>query len=389
MAIPIHWLHVYQRPAQGTGFLKRYPVYNYQHTIVNQGWFDTASCDVAVYSQTEGQLILDHYLGSFIQIFVDNPVVPIWEGFINRIIFNTGNESWTVSLDEMANRVSAIYTAAANATTETAIVDNTASQAIYGIKQDQIEFGPDATVATQRTVLTNTILAQKAFPQTSVTMGQGNAMLVHFECLGIYHTLEWQKLFLAAAGPAVFNTRIIQYLGLVVNGTTFFDNTDTSQVTANAATTPTQQRGVGMWEAIVKIAEAGDGSNYFVTGITPTNPNTKKRVLYYRVANSATQYTARQSDNLTIRNAYGRIQPAWTIVPDCAIQITDTLVGSSGNYLTDPTVTYIQSIQYDANSQRIQWAGADNTSARAAFQLHRSWKPVAKQFGAPFRTIVT
>jgi nucleosome binding factor SPN SPT16 subunit len=49
----------------------------------------------------------------------------------------------------------------------------------------------------------------------------------------------------------------------------------------------------------------------------------------------------------------------------------------------------IQSIQYNANSQSVQWFGADDTTARAAFLLKRGFKPLSRAFGAPTRTIVT
>lgn len=392
MAIPIHYIHVFQRPAQGSSFIKRYPVYNYQHSIVNQGWFDTASCDLAIRSFSEGNDILNGYLGAFVRIFVDNPVVPIWEGLINRITFNSGGASYTMSLEEMANRVSIVYTGAVNAAAETAVVNNTASQAIYGIKQDQIEFGADPSAGTHRTLLGNVILAQRAFPQTSVSQAQGETNLVHLELIGIYHTLTWEKLFIAlTAATSVFSTRITNLLATIANGTTFLDNADASQITANAATTPQQQRGVSFWELFQKIAEAGDGTNYWITGVLPTDPNIGTRRLYYRQFNSTVEYTALQSDGLKPRNLFGKPIAPWLIVPDKAIRVQDTLVGFGSPISTDPRVTYIQSVQYDANSQQVQWFGTDDTTARAAFQLKRAFKRLSKNMPntAPTRVIAT
>lgn len=392
MAIPTHWIHIYQRPAQGTSFLKRYPVYNYQHTIVNQGWFDTASCDIAVRSQNEGSNILNQYLGAFVAIYVDNPLIPIWEGLINRIIFNAGGISYTISLDDMANRVSVVYTGAANAGTETPVSNNGNSQAIYGIKQDQIEFGADPSTATHRILLRDTILTNRAFPQSSWTQGQGQSNTVHFELIGIYHTLEWEKFFtVTSTGTAAFSTAVSNMLGSLSNGNTFFDNTDTSQIATNAATTFTQVRGVSFWERYKGIAEGGDATNYWVVGILPTDPNTKTRRLYYRQSNAVIEYTARQSDGLRVRNLYGKLISPWLVVPDRGVRVVDTLVGFGSSIITDPRETYIQSVQYDANSQKVQLFGADDTTAQAAFQLKRRFKPLAKNMPntAPLRIIVT
>lgn len=390
MGVPQHYLHVYQRPKLGSGFLRRYPAFNYQHTIVNQGWFDTASCDIAVASENEGQKILNQYLGSYVAVYVDNPAQPIWEGLINRITFNSGAASYTISLDEMANRLSVVYTGTTNTAAETPVVNNPSSQAIYGIKQDQIEFGVDTSAGTQRTTLRNTMLAQRAFPQTAITQAQGTSNIVHLELIGIYHTLEWEKTF----SPAVTTTSTMSaaaqaYVTVLGNGATFFDNTNFTKISANTVTAPDQQRAVSYWERLLSLAESGDGTNYWVTGILPTDKGSGKRLFYYRQANSSIVYTASKQDGLRPRNLYGRLIPPWLVVPDRAIRVIDALVGMNASLLIDPTLTYIQSIQYDANSQKVQWFGADNTTARGAFLLSRGFKPFARPFGAPTRTIAT
>lgn len=390
MAIPQHRIHVYQRPAQGSNFVKSFPAYNYQHSIISRGWFDTASCDLAVRSEGEGQDILNNYLGAFVAVYADNPAQPIWEGLVNRITFNVGGASYTISLDEMTNRVNVLYTGAANAAAITVFSNDTDSQAIYGIKHEQIEFGGDPSAGTQRAILQATILAQRAWPQKSVSQAQGQTNLVHMELIGIHHTLEWQIPFSAVLATATGTGTTIQALTIsLANGSTFYDNTNLSLIAGNPATTPDQQRGISTWDRMAKIAETGDGTDYWVVGITPTDRNTGDRVLYYRIANSAIEYTARQADGLRPRNPYGKLIPPWLVVPDRGIRVTDLLVGY-GNFIEgDPRDTYIQGIQYDANSQQVQWFGADDTTARGAFLLKRGFKPQSKSFGAPLRTITT
>ncbi len=389
MAALTHYLHVYQKPKLGSSFIKRYPVYNYQHTINNMGWFDTASCDIAMRSAGEGADILDNYLGCRVAVYVDNPAQPIWEGLINRITFNAGGASYTISLDEMANRVSVVVTGAANVAAENTPANNTASQAIYGIKQDQIEFGVQAA-GSQAGTLRDTILAQRAWPQASITQAQGTTNLVHLELIGLFHTLEWEKIFTATSAATVsFSAAISALITGLANGATFFDNTNTANITANALLSGVQQRGASTWERIQKLAESGDATNYWVCGISPTNRNTGTRVFYYQQANFVQEYTAFQKDSLRPRNAYGQRIPPWLVVPDRAIRVNDSLIGHDTTLLTDPRTVYIQSVQYDANSQSVQWFGADDTTARAAFMLKRSFKPIGRAFGAPTRTLVT
>jgi hypothetical protein len=390
MSLINHFLHIYARPKVGTAFVRRYPIYNYQHSIVNQGWFDTASGDIAVRSEGEGQQILNQYLGCFVAIYVDNPAQPIWEGLINRITFNSGGASYTVSLDEMSNRVTVTYTGAANVAAQVAATNNLVSQGIYGIKEDQIEFGVDPSAGTARTLLRDTILSQKAFPQTAVSQAQGITNIVHLELIGVFHTLEWQKFFSGAVTTtSTLSAAAAAFIATVANTTTFFDNSNTSKITTNAGTAPDQQRGVSYWERLLNLAESGDGTNYWVCGILPTDKGTGKRLFYYRQANAVIEYTATKADGLMPRNVYGKRVKPWLVVPDRAIRVTDALLGYGGTILTDPTATYIQSIQYDANSQRVQWFGADNTTARGAFMLNRGFLPRGRDFGAPPRQLVT
>lgn len=391
MPTPVHTLDLFQRPKEGSHVLSRFIVLNYQHTIAAQGGFDTMQCDIAVRSQTEGQDFLNNYLGCFVKAFADNPVEPIWEGLINRITFNSGGVSFTIGMDELANRVSITYNDNTNANVQTTVANSTTSQAIYGIKADMLEMGANASGTTSHpNALRDTILAQRAFPQTSITQGGGDTNLVHLECIGIFHTLEWEKEFSSAvATSGAFDVRISAVLSILANGTTFFNNADTSQITANAKLASTQRRNMSTWEYFLKIAEAGNGSNYWICGITPTNWQTGLRVLYYKQVNDAVEYTARQSDGLRVRNLYGRLVEPWTVRPDRTIRVTDVLVGYNSAVSTDPRDTYIFNIQYSANDQKVQWMGADDTTAKGAFMLRRGFKPYGRSFGAALKVQTT
>lgn len=396
MATPVHTIGIFQRPKEGSGFIKRCIALNYRHTIMAQGGFDTAQCDVAVRSQTEGQEFLDRYLGCRVFAYADNPYEPIWEGFINRITFNSGGMSATISLDEMANRVEVKYsndsvtTNGVGAIATTTIANTTLSQSIYGIKHLSMEFGYNRNGnAGHPNALRDTTLAQKAYPQTSITQGGGSTNLVTLEMLGFFHTLEWEVLAFTSATTTQFDLRIKNdFLPALGNGTTFFDNTDFADITTNAtATSGTVRNGQTFWEAILKIAEAGDAAKYWITGVGATNPQTGKRRLYYRIQNSATEYIARQKENLRIRNLYGRIVPPWTVRPDRVVLVSDVLVGYNTQVTVDPRLTYIFGISYDANRQEVQWQGADDTTAKSAFMLRRGFRPYGKGFGASLRVV--
>lgn len=374
MPFPLHTLNLYQKPKLGNSFIKRIPVYNYKHSINAIGGFDSASCDIAIRSRDEGQQFLDQYLGNRVAFYVDNPVEPIWEGFINRMSFSAGGVQYSIGLDEMANRVAIQYTlAGVTAATETAISNDTNSQAVYGIKQSTVDAGPQATAGSGiLTAFRGTILAQRAWPKTSILPSQGGSGLLHIELLGFYHTLEWDENRDTNNALNAINVNFtVILLPSVANGTTFFDNTDFSRIAANASTINRNSlRGENIWNRLVTLAEMGDGTNYYAMGVSPTNFQTGTRILYYQQANSTIVYTARQADGLRIRNLYGQLVDPWRVQPDNGIRVSDMLINWNG-VGDNPTETYIKKIDYDANRQSCIYSGDDDLSAEGAFNLKR------------------
>ncbi len=384
-----HTMSLYQKPAIGNTFINRYPVYNYRHTIAAVGGFDTASCDIAVRSRDEGQQFLDQYIGNRVAIYVDNPVEPIWEGFINRMTFDAGNVQYTISLDEMANRVTVTYTdvaASATAAQITAAANDTNSQALYGIKQENIDFGY-MRAGTGATSLRDTVLAQRAYPLSSITRGSGGGLL-HIEMLGFYHTLKWGVYSLTATVTQSLFTMVGLVLAADINGTTFYNNADVTDIGANATTVnPEHIKRETQWDTLVKFQEMGNGNGYFVLGITPTLFSTGTRRMYYRAADTTIKYTARQADGLRIRNLYGQLVPPWTVRPDGGVRVSDMLIGWTG-IGDNPAETYIKTITYDANQQTVDYQGDDDTRAEGAFQFARYGRPVGKKFSATVRRSV-
>lgn len=389
MPIPAHILHLYQKPKAGNQFIRRLPVYNYEHSIESNGWYDSAGFDVALRSVDEMQQFLDQYLGNRVAIYVDNPLEPVWEGYISRMSFKAGGSEYSISLDKMANRVTVQYSlAAATSPDVTTTGNDTNSQAIYGIKQETVELGAQTSLnATTFNALRDSVLAQRAWPQTSIVRGDG-AGLLNVECLGFYHTLEWESFRNTTTGNVqlrnFITTLLLPGLG---NGTTFFDNTDFTDIGTNTLSVNQNKiRGSTFWEIFKEIQEYGDATNPFVLGITPTLYSTGTRRLYYRALNTAIEYTARVGDGLRVRNLYGQIVPPWLVRPDRGIRVSDMLIGWNG--LGDnPTETYIKSIEYNANQQSIDWHGDDDRTNEGFFNFKNFAKAQGKPFGAVRRVV--
>ncbi len=182
MSLLPHWIHIFQKPAEGLSFVRRYQAVNYEHKINIMGWFDTASCELGV-TQSEAEIIFENYVGNRVAIYVDNPAEPIWEGYIATINYTAGGLAFRRSMDNMANRVYTnheINIAGTKVTIVGAVASVATSQSIYGIKEIAVKgrLRTNTNVTTNMDLMRDRLVAEIAFPQTSVTLkGQGNAFI--------------------------------------------------------------------------------------------------------------------------------------------------------------------------------------------------------------------
>lgn len=384
-----HVLHIYEKPAVGSTFLIRKPAFAYRHKITAMGWYDTASCDIAV-SQIEGELFYENYLGNRVAIYVDNPAQPIWEGFISRLTLEAGGVTVSHSLDNMYNSGKTVYRVASDAVaTNSATSSVLASQAIYGLKQGTVEgFVTHTTAAGKMTALRDMLVAFQAWPQNSLVIG-GSANILHIEMQGFYHTLEWESVVDTGVVNRTPTVLISQILALIANGTTFIENANTTHIGSGAIWTTAEsvRDGQTVWESIMDWTEPGDGVNRWISGVLPARYSDGLRLPYYRMANTDVEYIARVRDGMRFRNIYGGLVPAWTVKPDRGLRVNDILTGwnSQGD---DPREIYIEAVDYDAESQMVTVTGVDDVTAEGAFQLKRYHKRHGERFGAEPRNTV-
>lgn len=393
-----HTLNLYQKPKVGSSFIARYPVFNYKHRILAQGGFDTASCQIAIDAKG-GETALEQWNGSRVAIYAQNAAVPIWEGLISRIILKAGAAVFTASLDEMFNKVRVTFDQR-NVTPNTQIttpVNNTTSQAIYGIKEGNIDaYGANSVSAdvTQKTTLANRVLATRAYPKVSTAFaGSSSNDLLSIEMVGIYQTLQWETYDPGAAVgvatptawfPTFFTTVSVHRFS---NLSTFFDNADQSQIGTNTSFNVPPSASQTYWDIIRGIAETGDGSNRYITGITATDPNTGTRRVYYQLANTTVEYTlSARRDVGRVRTLFGAPIPPWEVRPDRGVRIMDVLTGWN---LTgdDPREFYLEAVNYDGNSQTVSLQSSDNIELEGALQLDSYYKAIGTRFGPPLRTV--
>ena len=371
-------------------FLASFTAYNYKHRIVALGGCDTASCSVAVTANT-AQSILANYIGCVVRVTVDNPLEPIWEGYISRVTYRVGGVVYTRSTDEMNNRTRATYfdaNAATPATTRTTVVDNTTSQATYGVKTGNLDAGVhyNSGDISHLTTLRSTINL-RAFPQISATSASSSSeAIVEIEMQGLYYfAYDWNE-YVSTTTTLTAASNLFQRITVgadrgdnaayVVEDTTTYAATADALITSNLAFNMTRESRTGQTylQFIQSIVEAGDGTQQYAWGITPFDTNTQTRRIYYRPASTTVAYTYRaQADAGRVRDIYGTLVAGWRVQPDTVIQITDVLMFWQGEG-DDPRFGYIMAVDYDGETGQVSFQTGDNITMEGAIGVNRYFR---------------
>lgn len=399
-----HFVHILQNPFQGSAFIAQHLAGGYRHGIMAKGGYDTASFTLQL-AMDKAEIAFADYIGTIVQVYVDNPMEPVWEGYIERITWRKGGVSITRSLENMTNRVTVTYynntSAAANKTEQTVTVNNLGSQALYGIKEGSLDGGVHyAADITHKEAVRSLHLAAYAYPQVSVVAAQGGDGVLEFECKGLqYMAWDWSQYKLVsavsqAASSAFGNASINTAADAPPNAAAIYA-TDPAYAAAIAYRDRVTNTGFQMprgsqggqthLQFLQSVIEGGDGGSRWVFGVTTIDPNTGLRYVVYRPADPTIRYTAYAvSDTGRVRNVYGQVIDPWLVLPDVGIRINDILIGwdEAGD---DPRIGYIESVTYEADSGMVQWQTGDDVTLEGAIQRK---KPIKRyQANAPFSAV--
>jgi len=394
MSIPRHVINIWKKPRQAIGGTSGAPVYNeglqaqytayaYEHTYLAVGGADTARCTVAV-TPLEGDEIYWNYVGNRVTITVDNPIAPIFEGYIESVAIADGATKRVRSIADMANAVSVTYFAG-GASAQATMATDAASVAEYGTKQKTFDAGnKNASGAAFATALRNRKLADLAQPLESFAPNSGGGFSIDITMKGLYHTFDWLSFevsnttfaYAPPAAPATLEdanvcvARFVLGEGLLPdvftnpNGSSttgngngiFYNDLDASSpfITTAAGWSRTKERRGGQTASqyLQETVEAGDGTNRRVIGITSTNFSTGLRTIYYVAANTDVEYTTDPAGTSRILDTYSKPVRAWVVRPDRQIRIVNASVGRS---FAGTNTKYISKVQYKSESQEIIW----------------------------------
>ena len=386
----------------GGRWLASYPVTGYTHRILALGGFDTASCAVTV-PVNDAETFLNNFIACVVRIVVDNPLEPIWEGYLSRITYQVGATTYTRSTDQMNNRNRVTYfdaNAATPQTTVTTVVNNPTSQAVYGVKTGNLDAGVhyNSGDITHLTTLRDTANLL-AYPIISSATAGAGGVTIQVEMQGLYYfAYDWNQ-YQSTTTTLTAASNLLQRITIgadkgdnasfVVEDTTAYSATADLLITSNTSFNMTRESRTGQTflQFIQSIVEAGDGTQQWAWGITALDPNSQTRRVYYQPAATAVSYRYKaKSDVGRVRDIHDTIVPGWKVRPDAVIQVTDVLTFWQGEG-DDPRLGYIMAIDYDGETGQVSFQTGDNITMEGALGTNRYFRRHGGRLNnAPVRT---
>lgn len=420
-AIPRHTVNIWRKPAQaisGTyptstiddAIVGQYIATNYKHTKLAIGGDDNATFNILV-DPLEADEVYWNYVGNRVQVFVDNPAVPVFEGYIESVAINQGAIKKVRSIANMANRVFVTYFDAGGSA-QTTIVADTDSVAIYGGKEITYDANnKNAAGASFAATLASQKLANVSQPLETESPSTGGGFSCSIVVKGFYHTWDWVSFEVsttaypsppapvAANASTAANTVLARhiygttttaytYLNINMSGVAgngwgiFYNDIDASLYqTVSPGWTRTYERrgGQTLWQFIQETTEVGDGTNRYVAGITRTDFNLGYRRAYYIPASTDIEYKTDIQGTQRLLGLNGRPVRAWTVEPNALIEIATTSVG---RLFQGTNTAYLSKIQYDAETQTITWATEEDLSLDGVLNVGQYTRTTGGKFGA-------
>lgn len=158
----------------------------------------------------------------------------IWEGYINEITATLGQERRSISLDDMANRLTVRYTTVLGTPGTTGALSDAASQALYGVKDAVLSI--DVSDAAEAGYYRSTELARSKnppmSPTTDIATGDLGGVQVELNLVGWGTTLDWLLTSNTSTTKTQTTAQLISLLTIFV-ATNAFLSTSAANITAS------------------------------------------------------------------------------------------------------------------------------------------------------------
>jgi len=353
-------LLVYEPLVMGGKYVGNYTekVNSYGHEIIADGGFWGCS-----FQFTETRDIVEKWFkdGLMRHIVVkDDALGIIFEGFVNQVSVAAGAESDVRGpVMDLANRVSCVYSPkdttvyppVVGAETTTIIVDNTISQARYGIFEKILSAG---TITEEEVLMVRDMyLSQYKDPTTAGTMSIGSTgqLTVTIDCLGYVHLLGVYVFEDYVTGYSYLSAKIKAVLAFSPNAifsTLYYYVLDNLMLVGTAE----NQHLFGL-DIINRIVALGDIYDIrWVFGIYAD-----RKAKYNAIPLDKPAYLFHLSDPGQTILHYNSQKPVtpWNVLPARWIFVPDyyigNIIGLGVPDSADPRYKFIESVKYTAPNQ--------------------------------------
>lgn len=338
----------------------------YTHSLQAFGGFWTANLTIAAdLARVEDWLLR---LGWHVVTY-DNTLSVVWEGFVNKITVQAGNRTVNLGpLTAIVNRAYLVYSTVDTSVTppivgmrtRTSTINNTDSQALYGIRYRALSTGgvPEALAAQ----IVNRFLAERAWPKVSGNLASDAAgsMSVSVECLGYVHLLDYPYNYTANTGTinlsdAAGTGKLQVVLNACPNSGLFSSNwiRTVNNTTAVRRYENDDRQAINILKELTAI---GDGSyNRYIFGIYAG------RQAVYNAAPTDVAYYRRLSDpSGRFTTPTGQTVAPWNVQPGQWLFYPDWNVGhsESSSRRHDSWYEFLESVVYTAPAS-VQTTGGD------------------------------
>jgi hypothetical protein len=250
---------------------------------------------------------------------------PVWEGFLETIEAQIGDEVRSVSVRDMANRVRVRYTNVLGEPDTIATASDTASQALYGTKDtvlalnesDSTEAGHFQIVMLAR--LKNPIAGPSATAQSGGGSGEVRLTL-HFA--GWYTTLDWVLTSDTSTTKTSTTTQVGTLLGDIAAINAFIATVTANIVSSGITAVEYIEQDSSYRQKIESLLGRGNGANPYAWGVY------EDRTFHADVWAGATPDTItyqRHIGESVVRDSAGGIVAPWNVRPDAMYQVVELL----------------------------------------------------------------
>ncbi len=327
---------------------------SYRHTITNSCGFESLTVSLIVPVEEALDWLLDGLGRSTV---VSSPdAETVWEGRFVQVDATFGQEKRAVALDTMANRVTTRYTTVLGTPGATASASDTASQALYGVKD--LILSANQSDATEAAMWRDVELARRKNPRmtptTEIALGQLGGVQLDLTFAGWYVALDDLVTSNTSTTKSSSTGQVTTLLAAYNAVNAFFGASSALDIIASGQNITEFIAPDTTYRAKIEaLLTRGNGTDAYAWGVY------ENRVFQAKPKASASPTTIQYQRFLgdgQLYDAYGGVVQPWNARPDVMYQVSELLDVAPVSTAQDAAARfYVARVDFsiDANGWRL------------------------------------